>query len=92
MPIVRVPGAKVEPTLLTATKLARAAMLDFLPNANEQTSSNIKNMISKRGVALCQCDRFARIEMLFFGSFMDEGHNLGRMRPSCSASRRKATW
>ena len=73
VPLVRVAGAKVDPTLLTATKLARAAMLDFIPNTSEQTSANIKNMIAMRAMALCQCDRFARIDMLFFESFMDEG-------------------
>ena len=73
VPIVRVPGAKVEPTLLTATKLARAAMLDFIPNVNEQTSRNIKNMISKRGDGAMPVRPFARVEMLFFESLMDEG-------------------
>ena len=48
-------------------------MRGFIPDVNSQTSSNIKNMITKRAAVLCQRDRFATIEMLFFEAFMDAG-------------------
>lgn len=62
----------VQAELLEAARRMRAVATDMLPSMPQQTSENIKEIVSKKQAVLGQLDRHSRIESLFFEAHIGE--------------------